>query len=130
MQAPTLFFLKVTERITGGYEIWEQHTGQCKGCVMTEPEFIDFVQTKSEVQAIIDDWKLNPPLNGVLEGVDWKEQPNLPEIHVDDVSDDFCGEYSDYPEMILAMAELSGMKAYRVVDDNGGLLSFTFEVVE
>jgi hypothetical protein len=30
--------------------------------------------------------------------------------------------------MILAMAELSGMKAYRAVADDGSLRFFTFEV--
>ena len=128
MNAPTLYFLSVTERLTSGYEIWEQHMGQCKGCVKTSPEFVDFVQTKQEVQAIIDDWKLNPPLGGVLEDVNWEEQPKLPEKHMDDIDD--CGRYSDYPEMILAMCELSGLKAYRAVDDDGKLKYFTFEVVE
>ena len=55
---------------------------------------------------------------------------SLPTIHKDKVTDDFCGAYSDYPEMILAMCELSGLKAYGVVDDDGKLLRFTFEVVE
>ena len=32
--------------------------------------------------------------------------------------------------MILAMAELSGLKPYNVVDDDGRLQYFTFEVVE
>ena len=130
MNAPTLYFLKVTERISGGYEIWESHCGQEKGCVVTDPQFVDFVQTKSEVQAIIDDWKVNPPLNGVLDDVDWEEQPKLPVIYEDDVTDEFCGTYSDYPEMILAMAELSGLKAYRVISDDGRFLRYTFEVVE
>jgi hypothetical protein len=129
MNAPTLYFLTVTERLTGGYEIWEQHTGQCKGCVTTQPEFVDFVQTKPEVQAIIDDWRINPPANGVLDSVDWNELPRLPDKHIDDIKDN-CGEYSAYPEMVLAMCELSGLKAYRVVDDDGKLQYFTFEVVE
>lgn len=130
MQAPTLYFLTVTERVTGGYEIWEHHCCQERGCVSTQEELVDFVQTKQEVQAIIDDWRVNPPVGGVLEDVDWNELPKLPEIHVDDVTDNFCGNYTDYPEMILAMCELSGLKAYRIVDDNGGLKSFSFEVVE
>lgn len=129
MQAPTLYFLKVTERITGGYEIWEHHTGQERGCVPTDPQFVDFVQTKEQVQAIIDDWKLNPPIDGVLDDVDWEELPKLPEVHEEDIEND-CGRYSDYPEMILAMAELSGLKPYNVVDDDGRLRYFTFEVVE
>ena len=54
----------------------------------------------------------------------------LPNIHESEITDDFCGAYSDYPEMILAMCELSGLKAYGVVDDDGKLLRFTFEVVE
>ena len=56
--------------------------------------------------------------------------PTLPEINVNEVTDDFCGDYSDYPELILAICELSGIKPYKVVDDNGKLLRFTFEVVE
>ena len=55
---------------------------------------------------------------------------SLPRIHKDQITDNFCGTYSDYPEMIEAMAELSGFKAYGVVDDDGKLLNFTFEVVE
>ena len=54
----------------------------------------------------------------------------LPEINEADVTDDFCGTYSDYPEMVLAMCELSNLKAYRVMSDDGRLLYFTFEVVE
>ena len=130
MNAPTLYFLKVTERSTGGYEIWESHRCQEKGCVNTEPQFVDFVNTKPEVQAIIDDWRLNPPLSGVLEDVDWEELPHLPDINVKDVTDDFCGTYSDITEMVLAMAELSNLKPYRVMSDEGKLLRYTFEVVE
>ena len=55
---------------------------------------------------------------------------SLPRIHKDKVTDDFCGTYSDYPELIEAICELSGIKAYGVTDDNGKLLNFTFEVVE
>lgn len=128
--SPTLYFLKVTERITGGYEIWETHMCQEKGCFQTEPQFVDFKETKHEVYALIDDWEVNPPLNGKLESVEWKEQPKLPEINIKDVTDNFCGNYADYPEMILAMCELSGLKAYHVVDDNGRLKTFTFEVKE
>ena len=51
------------------------------------------------------------------------------EINIEDITDDFCGTYSDYPEMVLAMAELSGLKPYRVIKD-GRLKCFTFEVVE
>ena len=130
MNAPTLYFLKVTERISGGYEIWESHCGQEKGCVVTDPQFVDFVQTKKEVQSIIDDWRVNPPLNGVLEDVDWKELPRLPDINQEDITDDFCGIYSDYPELVLSMAELSGLKAYCIVTDDNRFLGFTFEVVE
>jgi hypothetical protein len=128
MSAPTLYFLEVKERLTYGYDIYETHCGQEKGCVSTEPQHIDFVKTKEEVQAIIDDWKINPPLDGILEGVVWIEVPRLPTINTSDVTDNFCGEYTDYPEIILAMAELSGMKAYRAVADDGSLRFFTFEV--
>lgn len=125
--APTLYFLNVTEKIIGGYEIWETHMCQEKGCIMTEPHFVDFVRTKQDAQAVIDDWRVNPPLGGILKEVEWNEQPKLPEINVNDINDD-CGHYSDYPEMILAMAELSGLKPYKVVDDAGRILYFTFEV--
>ena len=54
----------------------------------------------------------------------------LPKINVKEVTDDFCGTYSDYPELILAMAELSGLKAYEVRSDDDCLLNFTFKVVE
>jgi hypothetical protein len=126
--SPTLYILDVTERRTGGYEIWESHCGQEKGCISTEPEFVDFVQTKEEVQGIIDDWKINPPIDGVLDMVNWEEQPRLPEKNIKEVTDKFCGRYSDYPEMIIAMCELSGLKAYRVVADDGSLRYFSFEV--
>ena len=130
MLAPTLYFLKVTERVTGGYEIWESHCGQERGCVSTDPEFVDFVHTKKEALAIINDWEINPPCGGVVEDVDWEERPHLPDIHESDISDDFCGTYSDLTEMILAMAELSNLKPYRVVADDGRILRYTFEVVE
>jgi hypothetical protein len=55
---------------------------------------------------------------------------SLPRIHKDKVNNNFCGTYSDYPELIEAICELSGIKAYGVTDDNGKLLNFTFEVVE
>ena len=42
--APTLYFLTVTERLTGGYEIWESHRCQERGCVTTEPEFDEFIR--------------------------------------------------------------------------------------
>ena len=127
MNSKTLYSLIITERINGGYEVWETHTCQKKGCIQTQPALIDFVKTKEEVQSIIDDWRINPPLNGILSNVEWEEQPKLPTIHEEDITDD-CGVYTDYPEMILAMCELSGLKAYRVIDDNGKLKHFTFEV--
>lgn len=130
MTAPTLYFLKVTERITGGYEIWEHHTGQCKGCVPTDPEFVDFVQTKDEALAIVNDWEINPPCGGVVEDVDWEERPRLPDILEDEVTDDFCGTYSDLIDMVLSICELSNIKAYNVVSEDGRLLRYTFEVVE
>ena len=130
MTAPTLYFLKVTERINGHYEIWEQHMCQERGCVKTEPEFIELAKTKTEVKAIIDDWRINPPLNGVLAEVEWEELPKLPAIDDTDVTNDFCGEYSDLTELCLAMAELSNLKPYRVMSDDGRLLHYTFEVVE
>ena len=130
MTAPTLYFLTVTERLTGGFEIWEHHTGQEKGCVPTDPQFVDFVRTEEEALTIVNDWELNPPLNGVVEDVDWEKRPSLPRIHQDDVTDDFCGTYTDLTEMVLSMAELSGIKAYGVEDDDGRLLRYTFEVVE
>lgn len=126
--APTLYFLDIKQTYRG-YEIWETHCGQEQGCVSTQPEFVDFVHTKSEVQAIVDDWRVNPPCGGKLDDVNWDELPTLPEINKDDLKNP-CGRYSDYPEMVLAICELSGIKAYRVVDDEGRLQYFTFEVVE
>ena len=128
MNAPTLYFLSVYQRETGEYEIWERHCGQEKGCVPSDDQFVDLVNTKSEVQAIIDDWRINPPLNGVLESVNWNELPQLEDIDITDI-DKCCGVYSDYPEMIKAICELSGMKAYRIVRD-GEFRGYTFEVVE
>ena len=130
--APTLFFLKVTQRRDGGYEIWEHHTGQEKGCFPTEPEFVDFVYTKEEAKAIVDDWRINPPLNGVLEDVDWDELPELPELDKSDFNDiRYHGEYSDLVDLVLAMSELSGLKPYRIVDDHdGSFRGYTFEVIE
>ena len=130
MSAPTLYFLKVTERITGTYEIWEQHMCQEKGCVKTEPNFVDYARTKSEALAIVNDWEINPPLNSIVEDVEWEERPNLPDINESNVTDDFCGTYSDLIEMVLSICELSNIKAYRVVSDDGKLLRYTFEVVE
>ena len=126
MNAPTLYFLTVYERITGGYEVWEQHMCQEKGCIKTQPEFVEYVSTAEEAKAIIAEFGSHYK----VEDVDWIELPKLPTIHEDDVTDDFCGTYADYPEMILAMCELSGLKAYRVMSDDGRLLRFTFEVEE
>lgn len=132
MAAPTLYFLKVTQRKNGGYEIWETHCGQEKGCIVTDPQFIDFVQTKNEVKAIINDWETNPPLDGVLDNVDWEELPELPELNRTDFNDiRYNGEYYDLVDLVLAISELSGIKPYRVVDDNDGrFLKYTFEVVK
>ena len=54
----------------------------------------------------------------------------LPNINEKEVTDDFCGTYSDLIEMVLSICELSNIKAYRVVSDDGKLLRYTFEVVE
>lgn len=129
MSAPTLYFLEISQRPTGEYEVWERHRCQERGCVFTDYQFVDLVQTKSQVQAIIDDWRINPPLDGVLEDVSWEELPQLEDIDIEDVTDDFCGTYSDYPEMINSICELSGLKAYRIVRD-GEFRGYTFEVVE
>ena len=56
--------------------------------------------------------------------------PTLPEINVKEVTDDFCGTYKDLNEMVIAMAELSNLKPYKVMSDDGKLLRYTFEVVE
>ena len=132
MNAPTLFVLTVTQRRNGGYEIWESHCGQCKGCVSTDPEFVDFVNTKQEAKAIVDDWRVNPPVGGILEDVDWNELPELPELDNSDFNDiRYNGEYYDLVDLVLAISELSGIKPYRVVDDTDGrFLKYTFEVVE
>ena len=55
---------------------------------------------------------------------------HLPDIHVKDVTDDFCGTYTDLTELVLAISELSNIKPYRVMNDDGKVLNYTFEVVE
>jgi len=130
MTAPTLYFLKITERIVGDYEIWESHMCQEKGCFQTEPQFVTLARNEDEAKAIIHDWRVNPPLNGQLQEVEWEHRPRLPEIHEDNVRDDFCGTYSDVYDMVIAICELSNIKAYTVVDDDGRALRYTFEVVE
>lgn len=128
MLAPTLYYLTITERATGGYEIWESHCGQECGCVATNDEFVDFVQTKEEALAIVNNWELHPPLGGVLEDVDWNERPSLPDINEDDVTDDFSDTYTDYVELILAICKESGIKPYRVIDNDGRVLKYTFKI--
>ena len=54
----------------------------------------------------------------------------LPNIHESEITDDFCGTYSDFHDLVIAMCELSNLKAYRVIDDEGRLLKYTFKVVE
>ena len=132
MLAPTLYFLEITQRRNGGYEIWETHCGQEQGCVSTQPEFVDFVNTKKEAKAIVDDWRANPPFGGILKDVNWDELPELPELDRTDFNDiRYHGEYYDLVDLVLAISELSGIKPYRVVDDNDGrFLKYTFEVVE
>ena len=128
MNAPTLYFLNITESYLGGFEIWEQHKCQEKGCFKTEPELVDFKETEDEVRAFIADFE-NKLLEGKLEDVEWNFKSRLPVIDIEEMNDDFCGTYTDYPEMILAMAELSCLKPYRVIQD-GRLKCYTFEVVE
>ena len=86
--------------------------------------------SKDEALAIINDWEINPPCGGVVEDVDWEERPRLPDINEADVTDEFCGTYSDLIDMVLSICELSNIKAYNVVSDDGRLLRYTFEVVE
>ena len=128
MNLPTIYFLTV-EDCTEEWAIFETHQCQEKGCFRTEPRLIGWFETKEEALNCARNWK---PLEGIVQSIEviCDDLPTLPEINASNVTDDFCGTYSDYPEMILAMAELSGMKAYKVVDDNGRILSFTFEVVE
>ena len=54
----------------------------------------------------------------------------LPNINEKEVTDDFCGTYSDVYDMLIAICELSNIKAYRVISNDGRLLRYTFEVVE
>lgn len=53
----------------------------------------------------------------------------LTDIDIEDVANDFCGTYTDCSEMVDAICELSGLKAYRIVKD-GEIKGYTFEVVE
>lgn len=55
---------------------------------------------------------------------------HLPDINVKDVTDNFCGTYKDLTELVLAISEISNIKPYRVMSDDGKVLRYTFEVVE
>ena len=134
MNAPTLYFLTVTERWSSGpenrsYEIWEQHMCQEKGCFKTQPEFVDLAFSKSRVKEIIADWKLNPPLNGKLEDVEWESIGGVEQVE-DVKTIDARGVYYNMEEMLMAICELSGFKPYEVLNDKGEFAGYTFEVVE
>lgn len=131
MSAPTLYFLEV-RNVEHGYEIWETHTGQCKGCVPTDPEFVSFHTRKTDVENEIHRWRVNPPLGARLEDVDWDEQPSIPEVQsVSDVPvDNRCGVYYDLIELVLAMGELSNLKPYKIIREDGTFAGYTMELVE
>ena len=84
---------------------------------------------KSEVEALIEDWRINPPLNGELADVEWEQLPGIPELE-DITSIDAHGVYHNLTEVVLTMAELSGLKPYKLVNEFGDFAGYTFEVVE
>ena len=135
MNAPTLYFLRITERHSPSkegevnYEVWEQHMCQEKGCFKTQPEVVAFCFRKSEVEELIEDWKVNPPLNGELADVEWEHLPMIPELE-DVTSIDAHGVYHNLTELALTMAELGGLKPYKLVNEFGDFAGYTFEVVE
>jgi len=139
MQAPTLYFLKVTEVYNPSkgnqpedctfYEVWEQHQCQEKGCFKTEPTLVGFKFKQSEVEALIEDWRVNPPLNGVLADVEWEHLPSIPLLE-DITSIDAHGVYHNLTELVLAIAELSSLKVYECTNELGDFAGYTFEVVE
>ena len=135
MNAPTLYFLTVNERHSPcgegkiNYEVWEQHKCQEKGCFKTQPEFVKLCFTKNEVESLIKDWKCNPPLNGELADVEWIHAPMIPELE-DLASIKAHGVYHNLTELALTMAELGGLKPYKLVNEFGDFAGYTFEVVE
>ena len=131
MNAPTLYFLKCTQRSTGEYEIWEQHMCQEKGCIKTEPQFVDLRPNYGTAKAFVDAWITFPPLGGKVENVEWEHHFKFEKIDINDFSDDkFCGTYSDLRDMIVAMSELSNLKPYSIINEKCNLQGYTFEVVE
>jgi len=57
---------------------------------------------------------------------------SLPTISIEDINKDtFYGTYPDYERLTKAINdEIDGLNIYKVVDENGRLLAYTFEVKE
>lgn len=54
--SPTLYFLRLEfNHRVNGYEAWEQHCGQEKGCFMTQQEFITVVP-RADLDKFISDY--------------------------------------------------------------------------
>ena len=64
MNAPTLYFLKVTERVIGGYEIWEQHQCQEKGCFWTDERYTGNTCLVGHIDEFVNEYE-----NQILEGI-------------------------------------------------------------
>jgi hypothetical protein len=98
------------------------------GCVKTEPEHLDILFSMEQVDEFIEDFEKNL-LNGVLEGIDWIKLPEIPRIQ-NSTDVDSHGIYHNLTEMVLAICELSGLKPYEIVHEDGQFAGYTFEVVE
>ena len=133
--APTLYFLRIHEVHVPSregevnYEVWEQHMCQEPGCFKSQPQLVSFCFKKEEVEALIEDWKINPPLAGKLEDVEWEHIETIPQIE-DITSVEAHGVYHNLTELVLAISELSSLKPYKVVNEFGDFAGYTFEVVE
>ena len=131
MSSPTLYFLTVEEHWgvdTNHYFISEQHQGQELGCIKTEPEHLTIVFSEKEAEEYINEYE-KELLNGVIAGVDWIKLPVIPRI--EDVREvEAHGVYANLTEMALAICELSNLKPYEIVHEDGRFGGYTFEVIE
>jgi hypothetical protein len=131
MSSPTLYFLTVEERWGAEgtlYFISEQHMCQERGCVKTEPEHLTICFSEHSTKEYIKCFE-SDLIEGVVEGVEWFKLPVIPRI-TDVLEVDAHGVYSNLTEMVLAICELSQLKPYEIVREDGQFAGYTFEVVE
>lgn len=58
-----------------GYVVYESHKGQCKGCFETEPEIVNYGDSKEEVNEIIKNFeRVVSDFGNILEGVEWRTE--------------------------------------------------------